>query len=68
MEKQNPADKNLQEKKREMQLDRALEFGNAVSATDCTGAMPKAPETENQVKNLDSVYHFQTIPTNRNKE
>ena len=54
----------LQEKKREMQLDQAFEWSNSVSVTDCTGSVPAAPVTEEQLDNYEEAYHFQSEAAN----
>ncbi|MBO5353283.1 MAG: hypothetical protein J6J42_11110 [Lachnospiraceae bacterium] len=54
----------MQEKKRELQLDRAFELGNAASFTDCTGSVPVAAVTEEQWNNYDDSYHFQPLAVN----
>lgn len=57
--KKRTMDTVLQEKKREMQLDKAFELSNSASFTDCTGSVPVAPVTEEQWNNYDESYHFQ---------
>ena len=52
----------LQEKKREMQLDKAFELSNSASFTDCTGSVPAAPVTKEQWENYEESYHFQPKP------
>lgn len=59
MGKRHSMDSVLQEKKRELQLEKAFESGNAASATDCTGAVPKAPETKEELENYEETYSFQ---------
>ena len=49
----------LQEKKRELQLEEAFENSNSASFTDCTGSVPTAPITEEQLDNYEESYHFQ---------
>ncbi len=70
MEKENPKpmDALLQEKKREMQLDKAFEMSNAASFTDCTGSVPVAPVTREQWNNYDDSYHFQPEPVKPQKK
>ncbi len=53
-----PMDAILQEKKREMQLDKAFELSNSASFTDCTGSVPVAAVTAEQWENYDESYHF----------
>jgi hypothetical protein len=64
MEKGNnhPMDVILQEKKREIQLDKAFDLSNSASVTDCTGSVPSAPVTKEQWENYDESYHFQPKP------
>lgn len=52
----------LQEKKREMQLEKAFEHSNSASFTDCTGSVPAAPVTKEQWNNYEESYHFQPQP------
>ena len=70
MEKDNtkPMDSILQEKKREMQIDRAFELSNSASFTDCTGSVPSAPLTKEQWNNYDESYHFQPEPVKARKK
>ena len=63
-----PMDAILQEKKREMQLDKAFELSNSASATDCTGSVPSAPLTTDQWENYDEAYHFQPETVTKKKE
>lgn len=58
----------LQEKKREMQLDRAFELSNSASFTDCTGSVPVAAVTEEQWNNYDESYHFQPETVTKEKK
>lgn len=58
----------LQEKKREMQLDKAFELSNSASFTDCTGSVPAAPVTEEQWENYDESYHFQPKTVTKEKK
>lgn len=57
----------LQEKKREMQLEKAFELSNCASFTDCTGSVPAAALTEEQWNNYDDSYHFQPVPVKPKK-
>jgi hypothetical protein len=70
MEKENPKpmDAIIQEKKREMQLDRAFENSNSASFTDCTGSVPAAPVTKEQWENYNESYHFQPEPAEPQKK
>ena len=60
--KDKPMEAILQEKKREVQLDKAFELNNSASFTDCTGSVPSAPVTKEQWENYDESYHFQPKP------
>ena len=66
-EKTPTMDAVLQEKKIEMQLDKAFELSNSASSTDCTGSVPAAPVTEEQWNNYDESYHFQPEPVRKKK-
>lgn len=66
-EKTPTMDAVLQEKKIEMQLDKAFELSNSASFTDCTGSVPAAPVTEEQWNNYDESYHFQPEPVRKKK-
>ena len=68
-EKTHTMEAILQEKKRELQLDEAFERSNAVSFTDCTGSVPVAVVTKEQLDNYDDSYHFQpkTVPDNKER-
>ena len=66
-EKTPTMDAVLQEKKIEMQLDKAFELSNSASFTDCTGSVPVAPVTEEQWNNYDESYHFQPEPVRKKK-
>lgn len=61
-EKKHTMEALLQEKKREIQLDKAFELSNSASFTDCTGSVPAAPVTGEQWENYDESYHFQPTP------
>ena len=61
MKKQHSTDSVLQAVKRENQLENAFERDNSVSFTDCTGAVPRAPETKEQLKNYEDTYHFRQV-------
>lgn len=65
---EQPMESVLQEKKRELQLDKAFEQSNSVSFTDCTGSVPSAPATTEQWENYDESYHFQPEPASVRKK
>lgn len=67
-ENTTPMDAILQEKKREMQLDKAFELSNSASFTDCTGSVPAAPVTKEQWENYDESYHFQPKTVTKKKD
>lgn len=52
----------LQEKKREMQLDKAFELGNAAAGADCTGSVPAAPLNTEEWNNYNTAHQFQPQP------
>ena len=66
--KKRTMDAVLQEKKREMQLDKAFELSNSASFTDCTGSVPVAAVTEEQWNNYDESYHFQPETVTKRKK
>lgn len=57
-EKKNTMNRILQEKKIDMELDRAFALGNSASFTDGTGVVPAAPVTKEQWENYEESYHF----------
>ena len=64
----HPMEVILQEKKREIQLDKAFELSNSASFTDCTGSVPSAPVTKEQWENYDESYHFQPKTVTKKKD
>ncbi len=62
MEKKQTMEQILQQKKIDLELDRAFETCNCASACDCTGTVVSAPVTEEQQKSYKNVYHYQPIP------
>ena len=64
----HPMEVILQEKKREIQLDKAFELSNSASFTDCTGSVPSAPVTKEQWENYDESYHFQPKTVMKKKD
>ena len=67
-DKKHTLDAILQEKKREMQLDKAFELSNSASFTDCTGSVPAAPVTQKQWENYEESYHFQPQTVTKKKD
>ena len=57
-EKKHTVEHILQEKKIDMELDRAFELSNSASYMDCTGSVPAAPVTGEQWENYGESYHF----------
>ena len=67
-EKTHTMETIIQEKKREIQLDKAFELSNSAACTDCTGSVPSAPVTPDQWDNYDDSYHFQPESVRKKKD
>ena len=67
-QKDKPMEAILQQKKRELHLDKAFELNNSASFTDCTGSVPSAPVTREQWENYDESYHFQPKTVTKKKD
>ena len=60
-------EKNSVSKKNRQVIDSYDYLGNSASATDCTGLIPSAPQSEAELQSYEDVYAF-TSPKIRAKK
>lgn len=66
-EKQGGTWMNKEEKERNAEIiDRFNYLGNAASATDCTGLIPFAQDSEDELEVYESIYRFGAPSIDRN--
>lgn len=49
----------MKEKNNQKKIDSYDYLTNAASTQDCTGLIPSAPESKDELKSYEDIYHYQ---------